>query len=43
MQLDLADCTLQMVVSLYVASVTQHNATMPAGPRETKISEQDRA
>jgi len=28
---------------LHVASITQHNATMPAGPRKTKISEQDKA
>jgi len=28
---------------LYVASITQHNVTMPAGPLESKVSEQDRA
>jgi len=28
---------------LYVASITQHNVTMPVGPSETKVFEQDRA
>jgi len=28
---------------LYIASVTQQNVTMPIGPSETKVSEQDRA
>jgi len=28
---------------LYVASITQHNVAMPAGPSETQVSEQDKA
>jgi len=28
---------------LYVASITQHNVTMPTGPSETKVFEQHRA
>jgi len=28
---------------LYVVSITQHNVTMPTGPSEIKIFEQDRA
>jgi len=28
---------------LYIASITQHNVTMPVGPSETKVFEQDRA
>jgi len=28
---------------LYVASISQHNVTMPVGPSEIKVFEQDRA